>query len=101
LGLSLQAATQAPAVPIDKDSQIKLLQGWRAWQGAALDLKSLEEQYKATQVKQNQAQVDVLNACTEAVKLAKMDPDKFTCNIDLMTIVAKPVQEKPAATESK
>lgn len=96
LGLSLQAATQAPTVPIDKDSQIKMLRGWKDWQGDALELKSLEEQYKTVQAKQSKAQADVLSACADAVKLAGMDPDKFTCDIDKMVFVAKPGQEKPA-----
>jgi hypothetical protein len=98
---TIQATTQAPAVPIDKDSQIKLLRGWKDWQGDALELKRLEEEYKTIQTRQTQAQADVLKACADAVTLAKMDPDKFTCDIDLMTIVAKPVSSINPATQEK
>lgn len=82
--------------PLPPEAQIKLLKTQRSMQSLQMEMTQLQLQFDKDTAAMKQFQADLLSDCTAATKAANLDPEKFTCDLNAMTIVAKPAQTPPA-----
>ena len=78
------------AKPLPQEVQIKLLKEQRSITSLQIQMAQLQAQYDQDQKALKQATTDLLADCSSATKAANLDPEKFTCDLNAMTIVAKP-----------
>lgn len=82
------------AKPLPQDMQVKMLKEQRTMHSLELQMAQLQAQYQLDSKNLKQVTSDLVTDCASATKAANLDPDKFTCDLDAMTIVVKP-EPKP------
>jgi hypothetical protein len=78
------------AKPLPQDVQVKMLKEQRTANFLQLQMAQLQAQYDQDSKQLKQVTSDLVNDCTAATKTANLDPEKYTCDLDAMTIVVKP-----------
>jgi hypothetical protein len=81
------------AKPIPQDVQVKMLKEQRTMRSLELQMAQLQAQFQQDQSVLKQVTADLVTDCAGATKAANLDPEKFTCDLDAMTIVPKPEQK--------
>jgi hypothetical protein len=78
------------AKPLPQDLQVKMLKEQRTMHALELQMAQLQAQYQLDSKNLKQVTDDLVTDCAGATKAANLDPNKFTCDLDAMTIVVKP-----------
>ncbi len=78
------------AKPLPQDVQVKMLKEQRTMHALELQMAQLQAQYEMDSKNLKAVTTDLVSDCTSATKAANLDPEKFTCDLNAMTIVVKP-----------
>ncbi len=85
-----------PNKPLPQDAQIKLLKAQRQLQQLQMQMSNLQRQYDDAVKQFKELQGQMGSDCTAAMKDAKLDQDKFTCDLDSLTFAPRPEEKKTA-----